>query len=57
MVEVNRRHPHLNVLNTEATAAAILLGARMVLSTTNAAGQLGSVLPVENIEFRTVELP
>lgn len=57
MVEVQRRHPHLNVLNTEATAAALLLNARFVLSSANAAGQLRAVLPAENIAFQTVELP
>jgi hypothetical protein len=57
MVEVQRRHPHLNVLNTEATAAALLLNARVVLSSGNAAGQLGTALPAEGIAFQTVELP
>jgi hypothetical protein len=57
MVEVQRRHPHLNVLNTEAAAAALLLDARMVLSPPTAHGQLGSVLSAENIEFETVDLP
>jgi hypothetical protein len=57
MVEVQRRHPHLNVLNTEATAAALLLNARVVLSPANAAGQLGAALPAEGVAFQTVELP
>jgi len=57
MVDVQRRHPHLNVLNTEAAAAALLLDAKMVLSRPTAHGQLGSVLSAENIEFETVDLP
>lgn len=57
MVEVQRRNPHLNVLNTEATAAALLLDARVVLSSVNAAGKLGTVFPAEGITFQTVELP
>jgi hypothetical protein len=57
MVKVQRRHPGLNVLNTEAVAAALLLGARMVLSAPTAQGQLQAVLPDEGIAFQTVDLP
>jgi hypothetical protein len=57
MVGVHHRHPGLNVLNTEAAAAALLLGAKMVLSPPTARGQLETVLPVERIAFQTVELP
>jgi hypothetical protein len=57
MVEVHRRHPVLNVLNTEAVAAARLLGAKMVLSPSTAGGQLQAVLPDEGIAFQTVDLP
>jgi hypothetical protein len=57
MVEVQRRHPILNVLNTEAAAAALLLGATLLLSPPTAAGQLGAVLPLESIASRTVDLP
>ncbi len=57
MVDVQRRHPSLNVLNTEATAAALLLGAKMVLSPPTARGQLEAVLPIERIAFQTVDLP
>ena len=56
MVGVQRRHPHLNVLNTEAAAAALLLGATMILSPATAAGQLHAVLPVEGIPFQRVDL-
>ena len=57
MVDVQRRHPNLNVLNTEAVAAAHLLRAKMVLSPPTAKGQLETVLPVEQIAFQTVDLP
>jgi hypothetical protein len=57
MADVQRRHPSLNVLNTEAAAAALLLGAKMLLSPSTANGQLKSVLPAEHIAFQTVELP
>jgi len=57
MVDVQRRYPTLNVLNTEATAAALLLRAKMVLSPATAGGQLEAVLRAENIPFQTVDLP
>lgn len=57
MVDVRRRHPVLNVLNTEAVAAALLLRAKMVLSSSTARGQLQAVLPGESIAFQTVDLP
>jgi hypothetical protein len=57
MADVQRRHPSLNVLNTEAAAAALLLGAKMLLSQSTANGQLKSVLPAERIAFQTVDLP
>jgi hypothetical protein len=57
MVGVQQRHPGLNVLNTEAVAAALVLGAIMVLSGPNARGQLASVLPAEGIPVQQVELP
>jgi hypothetical protein len=57
MVDVQRRHPHLNVLDTEAAVAALLLGAKMALSSPTAGGQPRSVLPIEHIAFQTVDLP
>ncbi len=57
MVDVQRRHPALNVLNTEAAAAALLLEAKMVLSSPTAGGQLQAVLPNEGVAFQTVDLP
>jgi len=57
MVDVQRRHPNLNILNTEAAAAALLSGAKMVLSPATAGGQLDVVLAAEGISFQTVDLP
>ncbi len=57
MVDVHRRHPNLSVLNTEATASALWLGATMVVSSSTASGQLEEVLPVEEITVETVDLP
>jgi hypothetical protein len=57
MVDVHRRHPGMNLLNTEAAAAALLLGAKMVLSAPTARGQLEAVFAVEHIAFQTVDLP
>jgi len=57
MVDVQGRHPSLNLVNTEAVAAALLLEAKMVLSPPTARGQLEAVLPIERIVFQTVNLP
>ena len=57
MVEVQRRHAQLNVLNTEAVAAALLLKARLVLTAPTAHGQLAAVLSTEPIAWQLVELP
>ncbi len=57
MVGVHRRHPNLSLLNTEAAAAALMLGAKMVLGPPTASGQLAAVLPIEGITFQTVDLP
>jgi hypothetical protein len=56
MVDLHRRHPNLNVLNTEAAAAALLLGAKLVLSPATAGGQLEPALRAENIPFQTLNL-
>jgi len=56
MVDVQRRYPTLNVLNTEAAAAALLLGAKMLFSPATAGGQLEAVLRTENVPFQTVDL-
>ena len=57
MVDVQLRHPVLHVLNTEATAAAPLLDANMVLSPPSAPGQMRVILPNEGVAFQTVDLP
>jgi len=57
MVEIHGRHPHLNVLNTEATAAAVSLRATVALTRTSADGQLGKALVAEQVPFVTVDLP
>jgi hypothetical protein len=56
MVDAQRRYPVLNVLNTEAVATAVLLGARMLLGPAAAGGQPQGVLPTEGITFQTVDL-
>jgi hypothetical protein len=54
MVRVHGRHPRLNLLNLEATAAARLLGARVLLSPPSAAGVLPDVLNDEGVTWDTV---
>jgi hypothetical protein len=55
MVRVHRRHNHLNLLNLEAAAAAIILAARVFLSPRAAEGILPGVLDAEGITWRVVE--
>lgn len=54
MVAVHRRHPRLNLLNVEATAAAIVLGGDVLLSEPSAQGLLPGVLDAESIGWRRV---
>ena len=54
MVGVHQRHPQLNLLNVEATAAARLLDARVLLSAPSAAGVLGGVLDAEGVAWEIV---
>lgn len=56
MAEVSQRHPHLNLLNIEAAAAALVLEATVLLSTATAGGVLPGVLDAEGIAWRIVEL-
>jgi hypothetical protein len=56
MADLSRRHPHLDVLNLEAAAAARTLGATVWLSERATAGVLPSVLDADRIAWRTVEL-
>jgi hypothetical protein len=51
MVDVAQRHPRLNVMNIEATAAALLLDARVLLSPPAAEGVLVPVLDAEGIRW------
>lgn len=55
MVRVHRRHPKLNLLNLEATAAARLLGARVLLSRPSASGVLPEILDAEDVRWDTIE--
>jgi hypothetical protein len=57
MVDVARRHPHLNLLNLEAVAAALVLEAMIWLSPAGASGVLPGVLDLEGIPWDTVLLP
>jgi hypothetical protein len=54
MVAVQRRHPHLNLLNVEAAAAANLFVAHVVLSPAAAEGVLPAVLDNERIAWDTL---
>lgn len=56
MAEVARRHPPLNLLNVEATAAARLLEARVLLSPPASRGILPDALADEDIRWDTVDL-
>lgn len=51
MVGVAQRHPRLNIMNIEATAAALLLDARVLLSPAAAQGVLAPVLDAERIRW------
>jgi hypothetical protein len=55
MAEISRRHPQLNLLNIEATAAARLLSARVLLSPLAARGVLAEVLEEERIGCAVIE--
>jgi hypothetical protein len=54
MAEIARRHPHLNLLNLEAVAAARGLHAEVWLSPPAASGVLPGVLDAEGLTWRTV---
>ena len=54
MAEVARRHPHLNLFNLEATAAALDLRAEVWLSERAAEGLLPGVLETEGLPWRLV---
>jgi hypothetical protein len=54
MVDVAGRHPHLNLLNLEAVAAARALAATVWLSPEAANGVLPPVLDDEHLAWRTI---
>jgi hypothetical protein len=55
MADVATRHPRLNLLNIEATAAARLLAARVLLSPPASRGILPDALTDEDIRWDTVD--
>lgn len=55
MAQVSGRHPKLNVLDMEAAAAALVLGAEVWLSLPASTGVLPAVLESEQVRWRTVE--
>ena len=57
MVGVHARHRLLNLLNIEAAAAARLLGARVMISTSAPRGLLPGVLEAEGIRWEAVDVP
>lgn len=57
MVGLAGRHPRLNLLNLEAAAAGIVLGAEMWLSAETASGVLPAVLDAEGIRWKVRPLP
>ena len=56
MAEVAHRRPQLNLLNVEATAAAKLLAAPVLLSGSSTRGILAETLDAEGVTWQTVEL-
>jgi hypothetical protein len=56
MAELSRTHPQLNLLNLEAGAAALVLGAVVWLSPRAATGVLPEVLDAAGIAWEAVEI-
>jgi hypothetical protein len=56
MVDLHARHRVLNLLNLEAVASALLLGARVLLSTQASSGVLPGVLEAEGVDWESVAL-
>jgi hypothetical protein len=54
MVEVSERHPKLNILNVEAVAASLFIGATTWLAPEAANGILPSVLDREGLQWTVV---
>lgn len=57
MARVAGRHAQLNLLNVEATAAALVLGAEVWLSPAASEGVLPAVLESEDVRWITVHAP
>ena len=57
MAKVASRHPQLNLLNVEATAAALVLEAEVWLSPAASGGVLPAVLDSERVRWTTVDGP
>lgn len=56
MAELSERHPKLNLLNLEATAAGLTLDATLLLSVEATRIVLPDALEPERITWRVVEL-
>lgn len=56
MAELSRTHPQLNLLNLEAGAAALVLGAVVWLSPQATTGVLPAVLDAAGIAWEAVEV-
>lgn len=56
MAELSERHPRLNLLNLEAAAAGLVLGATMLLSNEASRGVLPGFLDAEHIKWQVVEV-
>lgn len=56
MAELSERHPRLNLLNLEAAATGLIMGATVLLSVEASRGVLPGVLEAEAIEWRVVEI-
>jgi hypothetical protein len=56
MAELAGRHPHLNLLNLEAAASGLVLGATVLLSVEASRGVLPAVLDAENVRWRRIAL-
>lgn len=56
MADLSDRHPRLSLLNLEATAAAVVIGGTLLLSTEGASGILPGVLDDEGLAWVAVEI-
>lgn len=54
MAELSRTQPQLNLLNLEAAASAVVLGAEVRLSPAASAGVLPAVLDAAGVSWRTI---